>query len=83
MYSKLFADHGIQVTEQEVEVRRDSQGLPRLWFRSAGNPLVGLDLTGASQLRQRLEAADERRTAAEISRLIDEAKALGIGEPQI
>jgi hypothetical protein len=48
MYSKLFADHGIQVTEQEVEVRRDSQGLPRLWFRSAGNPLVGLDLTGAS-----------------------------------
>ena len=46
MYSKLFADHGIPVTEQQVEVRRDSQGLPRLWFRSDGNPLVGLDLTG-------------------------------------
>jgi len=83
MYSKLFADHGIQVTEQEVEVRRDGQGLPRLWFRSTGNPLVGLDLTGASQLRQRLEAAGDTQTAAEISRLIDEAKALGIGEPQI
>ena len=83
MYTPLFADHGIPVVEQAVEVRRDPQGLPRLWFRSAGNPLIGLDLTGASQLHQRLALMGDAHTAAEVSRLIDQAKALGIGEPQM
>ncbi len=50
MYTKLFADHGIPDVNCDVEVRRDNQGLPRLWFRSTGNPLVGLDLTGASEV---------------------------------
>jgi hypothetical protein len=54
-----------------------------LWFRSAGNPLIGLDLTGASQLHQRLALMGDAHTAAEVSRLIDQAKALGIGEPQM
>jgi hypothetical protein len=83
MYTPLFADHGIPVVDQEVEVRRDPQGLPRLWFRSEGNPLIGLDLGGASQLHQNLERTGDKQTADEVSRLIDQAKALGIGEPQM
>jgi hypothetical protein len=81
MRSKLFVDHGIPDTDCEIEVRRDNLGLPRLWFRSIGNPLVGLDLTGASQLRQNLDFGGDTANAAEISRLIDKAKALGIGAP--
>jgi hypothetical protein len=81
MHSKLFKDFGIPDVACDVEVKRDNQGLPRLWFRSIGNPLVGLDLTGASQLRQRLEHSGDQANADEISQHIEQAKLLGIGPP--
>ncbi len=59
MRSEFFERFGIRNVECEVEVRKDPHGLSRLWFRSEGNPLVGLDLTGASQLRQLMEAAGD------------------------
>lgn len=83
MHSKLFEDYGIQPVQQETDVLRDSQGLPRVFFRSSGNPLVGLDLTGASQLQQRMIASGEIANAQEMANLIVEARTLGIGEPQM
>jgi hypothetical protein len=47
-----------------------------LFFRSPGNPLVGLDLTGASQLQQMLVQAGETAAAAKIKGLIEEATRL-------
>jgi hypothetical protein len=79
MYSKLFKDFGIPDVACDIEVRRDNQGLPRLWFKSTGNPLVGLDLTGASQLRQMLEHDGDQTNADNISQHIEQAKRLGIG----
>jgi len=43
MKSEFFSMFGIPPTECEIEVRKDDLGAPRLWFRSTGNPLVGLD----------------------------------------
>ena len=43
--SEFFSMFGIPPTECEIEARKDELGVPRLWFRSTGNPLVGLDLT--------------------------------------
>lgn len=44
MKSEFFSMFGIPPTECEIEARKDELGVPRLWFRSTGNPLVGLDL---------------------------------------
>ena len=48
MKSEFFSMFGIPPTECEIEARKDELGVPRLWFRSTGNPLVGLDLTGCA-----------------------------------
>lgn len=76
MYSKHFAKFGIPDTECEIEVRRDSFNLPRLFFRSPGNPLCGLDLGGASQLKQLLETDGESAKAKLIGQLIERARKL-------
>ena len=64
MKSEFFSMFGIPPTECEIGARKDELGVPRLWFRSTGNPLVGLDLTGATQLQHLLTDAGEpiRRT---------------------
>jgi hypothetical protein len=76
MYSAHFAKFGIPDTECEIEVRRDSHNLPRLFFCSPGNPLCGLDLGGASQLKQLLEHDGDSDKAQLISRLIEQARRL-------
>ena len=62
MKSEFFSMFGIPPTECEIEARKDELGVPRLWFRSTGNPLVGLDLTGATQLQHLLIDAGERQS---------------------
>jgi hypothetical protein len=63
MKSEFFSMFGIPPTECEIEARKDELGVPRLWFRSTGNPLVSLDLTGATQLHHLLMPAKPiRRT---------------------
>ena len=62
MKSEFFSMFGIPPTECEIEARKDELGVPRLWFRSTGNPLVGLDLTGATQLQHLLTDAGEANT---------------------
>jgi hypothetical protein len=77
MRSKFFKDFGIPDVECDIEPRLDDHRVPRLFFRSTGNPLVGLDLTGASQLRQLLAHAGQTAQAAEINAHIETARRLG------
>jgi hypothetical protein len=76
MYSKHFTKFGIPDTECEIEVRPDNFKLPRLFFRSPGNPLCGLDLGGASQLKQLLDHDGDSAKAQLIGRLIEQARKL-------
>jgi len=76
MYSKHFTKFGIPDIECEIEARRDNLNLPRLFFRSPGNPLCGLDLGGPSQLRQLLEHDGDHAKAQLIGRLIEQARKL-------
>ena len=73
MKSEFFSMFGIPPTECEIEARKDELGVPRLWFRSTGNPLVGLDLTGATQLQHLLTDAGEANQANEIGQHIAKA----------
>jgi hypothetical protein len=74
MYTLLFADYGIPVVDQQVEVRRDPKGLPRFCFRSDGNPVIELDLLSAGHLFQKLRLAGDMQTAAEFKKNGDVAK---------
>jgi len=76
LYSKHFTKFGIPDTECEIEARRDNHNLPRLFFRSPGNPLCGLDLGGASQLKQLLEHDRDHANAQLVARLIERARKL-------
>ncbi|MGA9035903.1 MAG: hypothetical protein WB505_09875 [Pseudolabrys sp.] len=76
MKSEFFSMFGIPPIECEIEARKDELGVPRLWFRSAGNPLVGLDLTGATQLQHLLTDAGEANQANEIGQHIAKAQHL-------
>jgi hypothetical protein len=78
MKSEFFSMFGIPPAECEIEVRNDDLGVPRLWFRSAGNPLVGLDLTGATQLQHLLTDAGAVLQANEIGQHIAEAQRLSL-----
>jgi hypothetical protein len=78
MRSTLFKDFGIPDAECDIEASFHPEfKVPYLFFRSPGNPLVGLDLTGASQLRQRLTHNGDTEKADEIDRLIQRARQLG------
>ena len=74
MQSKFFKEYGIPEMDCEIETRHDDFRIPRLFFRSVGNPLVGLDLTGASQIRQKMERGGEPANANEIALHIEKAK---------
>ena len=79
MKSMFFSMFGIPAMECEIEVRKDDQGVPRLWFRSTGgNPPVGLDLIGASQLRELLTDFGETKQAKEIGKHITQAQRLSL-----
>jgi len=77
MRSSLFKDFGIPDAERDIEPDFHPQfKVPYLFFRSPGNPLVGLDLTGASQLRDRLAHNGDTANAGAIDRLIQKARQL-------
>jgi hypothetical protein len=80
MRSKHLLKFGIPDVEHQVEVNRDTHGLPCLFFRSRGNPLMGLNLTGLSQLEQLLETDGDLAGAHEVRGYIDQARQLGIGK---
>ena len=78
MKSEFFSMFGIPPAECEIEVRKDDLGAPRLWFRSAGNPQVGLDLTGATQLQHLLTDAGAINQANEIGQHLAAAQRLAL-----
>jgi hypothetical protein len=79
MKSIFFSMFGIPATECEIKVREDDRGVPRLWFRSTGgNPPVGLDLIGASQLRELLTDFGQTKQANEIGKHITRAQRLSL-----
>jgi hypothetical protein len=55
-----------------------SNGVPRLVFRSRDNQLVGLDLAGASQLRQKFVQAGSINEAYEVDRHIAAARRVAV-----
>jgi hypothetical protein len=79
MRSKHLPNFGIPDVEHDVEVARDTQGLPRLFLRHPGNPLVGLDIGGMSRLKQMMDQDGDSVGAQEMARYIEQAKALGLG----
>jgi hypothetical protein len=73
--SATFKSFGIPDTECEIEVADDPHGIRRLWFRSDGNPLVGVDFGGALKMRDAMISAGESENAASIDGLIAAGKA--------
>jgi hypothetical protein len=77
MKSEFFKDFGLPDADCEIEAAFHPQfRIPYLFFRSTGNPLVGLDMTGASQLQQRLAHAGEMAKAKKIEDHIANARRL-------
>ena len=75
MKSEFFKDFGIPDADCEIEASFHPQfRIPYLFFRSTGNPLVGLDMTGASQLQQRLARSRRPRRSRTTSRKLDGCK---------
>ena len=73
MKSAFFKDFGIPDVDCEINVHLDNLGVPRLYFTSVGHAPVGLDLAGASQLRNMLAETGNNTDAQEIERHIQEA----------
>lgn len=76
MKSKFFTRFGIPDAECQITCERDPTGVPRLMFRSKGNPLVALGLAGASELRRMLVMAGNINEAYEIDKHMETARRL-------
>ncbi len=78
MKSKFFKAFGIPDTECEIEPRLDEHDMPRLFFRSKGNPGFGLDLTGARKLQRLMTQAGEIDQAKVIEKSVEVARQLAL-----
>ncbi len=72
--SKFFKDFGIPDADCDIDPRRDDLKLPRLFFVSRGNPVVGLDMGGATKLKAMMESGGEAENAKEIGEQIAKAR---------
>jgi len=63
-------------TYDDVRVGHDTFGVPRLFFRRDGDPLVGIDLTALSQLKQMMLADGDESSELQVAAYIAEAQAL-------
>jgi hypothetical protein len=80
--SAFFSRFGIPDADCDVEASLDVHGIPRLWFWSKGNPVVGLDLTGAVQLRQFMQSGGEWDQEHDMADQIKILQGLVPGGPQ-
>ena len=74
MRSQIFTDHGLPEADYDFEAGRDAFNLPCINFRAPSHGLRGIDLGGASQIKQKLELAGDSEGAALFERLINEAR---------
>jgi hypothetical protein len=74
MRSQIFVDHGFPDADYDFDVGRDQFNLPVVNFRAPSHPLQMIDLTGASQIQQKLAAAADAEGASLFDRLIKDAR---------
>jgi hypothetical protein len=74
MRSEIFKDHGFPDADYDFDVGRDSFNLPVVNFRAPGHSLQMIDLTGASQIKQKLAFAGDAEGASLFDRLIKDAR---------
>jgi hypothetical protein len=74
MRSEIFKDHGFPDADYDFDVGRDGFNLPVVNFRAPGHPLQMIDLTGASQIKQKLAVAGDGEGASLFDRLIKDAQ---------
>ncbi len=74
MRSQFFKDFGIPDADCEIDPRRDDVKMPRLFFSSIGNPVVALDMVGATRLRDMMAVGGEEDNANEIGEQILQAR---------
>lgn len=74
MRSKIFQDHGMPDADYDFDVGRDNFNLPVVNFRAPGHPLQMIDLTGASQIKQKLASAGDAAGASLFDHLIKDAQ---------
>lgn len=75
MRSEIFKNHGFPDADYDFDAGRDTTGnLPVVNFRAPGYPLQMIDLTGASQIKQKLASAGDAEGAALFDRLIKDAQ---------
>ena len=65
---------GFPDADYDFDAGRDTFGLPVVNFRAPGHPLQMIDLTGASQIKQKLAFAGDTEGAALFDRLIKDAQ---------
>jgi hypothetical protein len=74
MRSEIFKDHGFPDADYDLDAGRDNHGLPVVNFRAPGHGLQMIDLTGASQIKQKLAAAGDAEGASLFDQLIMDAR---------
>jgi hypothetical protein len=74
MRSQIFKDHGLPDADYDFDVGRDDFNRPVVNFRAPGRPLQMIDLTGASQIQQKLASAGDGEGASLFDLLIKDAR---------
>jgi hypothetical protein len=74
MRSEIFKDHGFPDADYDFDVGRSGSNLPVINFRAPGHPLQMIDLTGASQIKQKLAFAGDVEGASLFDKLIKDAQ---------
>src|SRR5262249_42561561 len=74
MHSQIFQDHGFPDADYDFDVGRDSFNQPVVNFRAPRHPLQMIDLTGASQIKQKLASEGDAEGALLFDQLIRDAQ---------
>ena len=74
MRSIVFNDHGFPDADYDFDVGRSTQNVPVVNFRAPGHPLQMIDLTGASQIKQKFASEGDAEAALLFERLIKDAQ---------
>jgi len=72
--SQIFKDHGFPDADYDFDAGRDGFNQPVVNFRAPGRGLQMIDLTGASQIKQKLGFAGDAEGASLFDRLIKDAQ---------
>jgi predicted sugar kinase len=74
MRSSIFQGQGLPDADYDFDTGRNASGVPVINFRSAGNPLIMIELSKANELKNEFEKQRDTEAAALFDKLIDYAK---------